>query len=95
MLNIGICFNRKDFEYDVYSLVKAFYPQSQVQMYYLGEEPAGEYQLLLLVTYGDQEICLEIEKDNNQLLSEIDSLVAEKYRLTDEEKSFVFKEKYI
>ena len=43
LLNIGICFNRKDFEYDVYSLVKAFYPQSQVQMYYLGEEPAADW----------------------------------------------------
>ena len=32
-------------------------------MYYLGEKPAGEYQLLLLVTYGDQEICLEIQKE--------------------------------
>lgn len=69
MLNIGIRFNKKDFEYDVYSLVRAFYPQSQVQMYYLGEEHAGEYQLLLLVTYGSQEICLEIEKDGGKVLS--------------------------
>lgn len=69
MLNIGIRFNKKDFEYDVYSLVRAFYPQSQVQMYYLDEEHAGEYQLLLLVTYGSQEICLEIEKEGEQVLS--------------------------
>lgn len=68
LLNIGICFNRKNFEYDVYSLVRAFYPQSQVQMYYLGEEPAGEYQLLLLVTYGDQEICVEIQKEGQTCL---------------------------
>lgn len=70
MLNIGIRFNRKDFEYDVYSLVRAFYPQSQVQMYYEGESPAGEYEILLLVTYGDQEICLEIEKDGEKVLEE-------------------------
>ena len=67
MLNIGIRFNRKDFEYDVYSLVRAFYPKSQVQMYYEDEEHTGEYQLLLLVAYSDQEICLEIEKDNKKI----------------------------
>ena len=61
--NIVIRFNRKDFEYDVYSLVKAFYPQSQVEMFYGDEKGKGEYELVLLVTYGDQEICVEAEKD--------------------------------
>ena len=61
--NIEIRFNRKDFEYDVYSLVKAFYPQSQVEMFYGDEKGKGEYELVLLVTYGDQEICVEAEKD--------------------------------
>ena len=42
--NIAIRFNKKDFEYDVYSLVKAFYPQAQITMFYEGEEEAeGEY----------------------------------------------------
>ena len=36
--NIAIRFNKKDFEYDVYSLVKAFYPQAQITMFYEGEE---------------------------------------------------------
>lgn len=80
MLNIGIRFNRKDFEYDVYSLVRAFYPQSQVQMYYADEEHTGEYQLLLLVTYGDQEICLEIEKDGEKVLCETVPVEYEKDR---------------
>lgn len=34
MHKIGIRFNRKDFEYDVYSLVKAFYPKSEAVNYY-------------------------------------------------------------
>lgn len=38
--NIAIRFNKKDFEYDVYSLVKAFYPQAQITMFYEGEEEA-------------------------------------------------------
>lgn len=80
MLNIGIRFNRKDFEYDVYSLVRAFYPQSQVQMYYTDEEPTGEYQLLLLLTYGEQEICLEIVKDGGTVLCDRVSVAYEKDR---------------
>ena len=60
LLNIGICYNKKDFEYDVYSLVRAFYPQSQVTTYYVDEEHTGEYPLLFLVTYEDDHIELEI-----------------------------------
>ncbi|MDO4490806.1 MAG: coproporphyrinogen dehydrogenase HemZ [Lachnospiraceae bacterium] len=37
MLNISLTFNKKDFEYDVYSLVRAFYPGSQVKMFYTPE----------------------------------------------------------
>ena len=54
-----------------------------------GSETDKNIELLVM------KINKEIEKNNNQLLSEIDSLVAEKYRLTDEEKSFISKEKYI
>ena len=68
MLKIGIRFNRKDFEYDVYSLVRAFYPHSDVQMYYEGEEPAGEYELLLLVDYDSQEIRLHIRREDGTVL---------------------------
>ena len=28
---IGISFNKRDFEYDAYTLVKAFYPQEEVE----------------------------------------------------------------
>ncbi len=37
MLNIRLTFNRKDFEYDVYSLIRAFYGGSQIRMQYTGE----------------------------------------------------------
>lgn len=40
--NIAIRFNKKDFEYDVYSLVKAFYPHAQVTMFYEEEEEPEE-----------------------------------------------------
>jgi len=65
--NIAIRFNKKDFEYDVYSLVKAFYPQAQITMFYEGEEEAeGEYGMFLLVAYGSQEICLAVERDGTE-----------------------------
>ena len=66
--NIAIRFNKKDFEYDVYSLVKAFYPQAQITMFYEGEEEAeGEYGMFLLVAYGSQEICLAVERDGTEI----------------------------
>ena len=80
MLNIGIRFNKKDFEYDVYSLVKAFYPQGQVQMYYEDEEYTQEYEILLLVTYSNQEICLEIKKEDTRVFYQQVSVDYEKDR---------------
>ena len=70
--NIAIRFNKKDFEYDVYSLVKAFYPQAQITMFYEGEEEAeGEYGMFLLVAYGSQEICLAVERDSTEIMKRI------------------------
>lgn len=37
MSDISICFNKKDFEYDVYTLVKAFYPEEKITTFYKGE----------------------------------------------------------
>lgn len=44
MSDIAICFSRKDFEYDVYTLVKAFYPDKDIATCYKDENahPAGE-----------------------------------------------------
>ena len=35
---IGISFNQKEFEYDAYTLLKAFFPKEEVQMFYVQEE---------------------------------------------------------
>ena len=64
MLNIGIEFNLHDFEYDVYSLVKAFYPAAEVKNFYTGEETAGEFSLLLRMVYEKDRITATLlEKD--------------------------------
>lgn len=80
MLNIGICFNKKDFEYDVYSLVRAFYPKSQVQMYYADEEHTGEYQLLMQVCYGADSIRYTVIKDGCKVLEKSSEVEYEKNR---------------
>ena len=79
--NIAIRFNKKDFEYDVYSLVKAFYPQAQITMFYEGEEDAeGEYEMFLLVAYGSQEICLAVERDGTEIFRQQVAVEYEKDR---------------
>ena len=79
--NIAIRFNKKDFEYDVYYLVKAFYPQAQITMFYEGEEEAeGEYGMFLLVAYGSQEICLAVERDGTEIFRQQVAVEYEKDR---------------
>ncbi len=67
MLNIGIQFSERNFEYDVYSLVRAFYPASNVQMYALGEEaPAGEFECLVALSYREAGIGCRIYMDGEE-----------------------------
>ncbi len=40
---IVINFNKQEFEYDVYSLIKAFLPKEEIEMYYTPEEKDGEH----------------------------------------------------
>ncbi len=51
MHKIFVELSENNFEYDIYSLVRAFYPGSEVKVYLAGEEPEGEYTLLLKVDY--------------------------------------------
>lgn len=61
LLNIGIQFSERNFEYDVYSLVRAFYPAGNVQMYVPGEEePAGEFECLITIGYRSDGIDCRI-----------------------------------
>ena len=42
---IGISFNRKNFEYDAYTLIKAFYPKEDVVTFYEGVSLPGMTRL--------------------------------------------------
>lgn len=50
---IGIAFNQREFEYDAYTLVKAFYPQEEIEMYCTKEEERV-YNRLISIEYGEQ-----------------------------------------
>lgn len=57
---IAVQLNRKDFEYDIHSLIRAFYPGMDVPVYQEGEaEPQG-YDKKLVVSYADDGIGLEL-----------------------------------
>ena len=70
MLRAGIYFSKKDFEYDVYSLVRAFYPRSEVQMYYSDEELSGEFDLFLWLDYEQDRISLKVEEEGTRKFAE-------------------------
>lgn len=67
MRKIGIELNKKDFEYDVHSLVKAFYPEDELTMYYKEEPQTEGFDLLFVVTYEQEYIHIQItDNQNNQ-----------------------------
>ncbi|MGI6006971.1 MAG: coproporphyrinogen dehydrogenase HemZ [Ruminococcus sp.] len=71
MRKIVIQFSEKDFEYDVYSLVRAFYPSCDIQTVYRGEEgQTGEFDRLLLVDYEDKKIVFTVREGEKVLFQE-------------------------
>lgn len=54
---IGISFNKKEFEYDAYTLIKAFYPKEDIEMYYTEEvQEPKEYEKLISICYGEEVV---------------------------------------
>ena len=52
---IGISFNQKEFEYDAYTLLKAFFPKEEVQKFYVQEEEVpADLEYLISIEYGEQ-----------------------------------------
>ncbi|MGI6011497.1 MAG: coproporphyrinogen dehydrogenase HemZ [Ruminococcus sp.] len=71
MRKILLQFSKKDFEYDVYSLVRAFYPSCDVAITYVGEEgQAGEFDRLFLIDYEENQILYTIKEKESLLFQE-------------------------
>ncbi len=61
MYEISLRFGKREFEYDVYTLVKAFYPEADIQSIYIGEsEHPAESDLkldVLMYDWGFHLVC--------------------------------------
>jgi coproporphyrinogen dehydrogenase HemZ len=68
--DISISFNKRDFEYDVYTLVKAFYPGKEITTFYTDENthPAEAF-LKLDVSMYDDHIDLTVDEKNKDKIS--------------------------
>lgn len=55
---ITVQLNKRDFEYDIHSLIRAFYPGVDVPLYLEGEEEPQGFEKKLEVCYGDALIRL-------------------------------------
>lgn len=67
MFDISIGFNQKNFEYDVYTLVKAFYPNANIHSFYIEEEEhPADTKLKLDVGMYDDKIRIYAASDEKK-----------------------------
>ena len=60
---ITVQLNKRDFEYDIYSLVKAFYPGEDVSICY--EDAVEDAVLKISVFYGENKIFIDFDSPNS------------------------------
>ena len=71
MLNIRLWFNIRDYEYDVYSLIRAFYPGCQIAVWAEGEEaPEGAWDQRHRVYYEPSAIRYTLEEAGETVLEQ-------------------------
>lgn len=65
---IKILQNKKDFEYDIYSLVKAFYPKEETTTYVEGDgKIPGESDVTVAVEYHSAFVTINISAENKKI----------------------------
>ena len=63
MCKIGILFENRDFEHDVYELIKAFYPEAEIHTLY--ENAEAEYDLRFSVEQDNDSYIIKYERTEN------------------------------
>ena len=72
---IAVQLNKRDFEYDIHSLIRAFYPGMDVPVYQ-EEEPHPEgWEKKLVVDYQPDKITLVFQNSDEQILAQREQLV--------------------
>jgi len=64
LYKIGILFENREFEHDVYELIKAFYPEAEIHTLYEDEE--AEYDLRFRVERDNDSYLIRYERDENK-----------------------------
>ena len=66
---IALQLNKQDFEYDAHSLVRAFYPGTDVSIFY-GDEPVKEpYDMKISLDYQEEEITIRFFSKEGEVLA--------------------------
>lgn len=66
---IAVQLNKHDFEYDIHSLIRAFYPGMDVPLYLAGEEEPAGYEKKLTVMYEDEGITITLLDTQGKLIA--------------------------
>ena len=64
MYKIGILFQNRDFEHDVYELIKAFYPGNEIVSLY--EEDDADYDIRFRVSRDEEGYTISYKQRNRE-----------------------------
>lgn len=66
---IAVQLNKRDFEYDIHSLVRAFYPGMDVPVYQEDEESPQGFEKKLEISYFEDAIEIKLKDEKGELLA--------------------------
>lgn len=65
MYKISILFDNKEFEHDIYELIRAFYPEAEIAVSYEEEDGANTADLLFRVEKQEQSFIIRYQNESN------------------------------
>ena len=72
---IAVQLNKRDFEYDIHSLIRAFYPGMDVPVYQEDEPHPEGWEKKMVVDYQPDKITLVFQNSDGQILAQREQLV--------------------
>ena len=65
MYKISILFDNREFEHDIYELIRAFYPEAEIAVSYEEEDGANTADLLFRVEKQEQSFIIRYQNESN------------------------------